>query len=70
MLGKRSVTWDGESVPRVAFDKGCAKYVMGELKANSMETIWRILVALFTTISEERCLKIRTQIEICKNCTE
>ena len=58
-------TWDGKIVP-CCFDKD-AKHVMGELKINSLQKIWR---------SDEyrsfraQLLSDRSQIEICRNCTE
>ena len=59
------VTWDGKVVP-CCFDKDAA-HVMGELKSNTMESIWRS-VPYFDF--RKQLLADRTQIEICKNCTE
>jgi radical SAM protein with 4Fe4S-binding SPASM domain len=59
------VTWDGKVVP-CCFDKDAA-HVMGELKSNTMESIWRS-VPYFDF--RKQLLADRSQIEICKNCTE
>jgi radical SAM protein with 4Fe4S-binding SPASM domain len=59
------ITWDGKVVP-CCFDKD-AHYVMGELSKNSFEEIWR-----GEKYQEFRktLFKSRSEIEICKNCTE
>ena len=59
------VTWDGKVVP-CCFDKDAA-HVMGELKSDSMKTIWKS-TPYFDF--RKQLLADRTQIEICKNCTE
>lgn len=59
------VTWDGKVVP-CCFDKD-ASHVMGELKEHSLGTIWNSL-PYFKFRSQ--LLSDRTQIEICRNCTE
>lgn len=59
------VTWDGNVVP-CCFDKD-AHFVLGNLNESSFETIWRgekynqFRASLF---------KSRSEIEICRNCTE
>jgi radical SAM protein with 4Fe4S-binding SPASM domain len=59
------VTWDGKVVP-CCFDKD-ATHVMGELKDTLLASIWRSPIYF----SFRRQLLIdRSQIEICKNCTE
>lgn len=58
-------TWDGKIVP-CCFDKD-AQHVMGELSRNSMKEIW------FSEVYDQfrtQLLTDRSQIEICKNCTE
>jgi radical SAM protein with 4Fe4S-binding SPASM domain len=59
------ITWDGKVVP-CCFDKD-AKYVMGNLKEQSLETVWR-------SESYHRfrssLLRSRKEIDICRNCTE
>ncbi len=58
-------TWDGKIVP-CCFDKD-AHHVMGELSQNSLKEIWNSEVyARFRA----QLLRDRSQIEICKNCTE
>jgi radical SAM protein with 4Fe4S-binding SPASM domain len=59
------VTWDGKVVP-CCFDKDAA-HVMGELKSNTLESIWKS-IPYFNF--RKQLLADRTQIEICKNCTE
>lgn len=59
------VTWDGKVVP-CCFDKD-AKHVMGELKNQSLASIWSS-IAYFNF--RKQLLSDRTQIEICRNCTE
>ena len=58
-------TWDGKVVP-CCFDKD-AEHVMGELESQSLASIW-------TSNSyqnfRKQLLSDRTQIEICKNCSE
>jgi radical SAM protein with 4Fe4S-binding SPASM domain len=59
------ITWDGKVLP-CCFDKD-AQYVMGDLTKNSFEEIWfgekyqQFRNTLF---------KSRSEIEMCKNCTE
>lgn len=59
------VTWDGKVVP-CCFDKD-ASHVMGELKESSMESIWNSAGYL---AFRKQLLGDRSQIEICRNCTE
>lgn len=59
------VTWDGKVVP-CCFDKD-ASHVMGELKNQSLSSIWSSL-SYFNF--RKQLLADRTQIEICRNCTE
>lgn len=59
------VTWDGKVVP-CCFDKD-AKYVMGELKTQSLASAWS---SLSYQQFRGQLLKDRTQIDICRNCTE
>jgi radical SAM protein with 4Fe4S-binding SPASM domain len=58
-------TWDGKVVP-CCFDKD-ASYVMGELKENSLASIWQS-VPYFNF--RKQLLSDRTRLEICRNCTE
>lgn len=59
------ITWDGKVLP-CCFDKD-ARYVMGDLTKNSFEEIWfgskyeNFRASLF---------KSRSEIEMCRNCTE
>jgi radical SAM protein with 4Fe4S-binding SPASM domain len=59
------ITWDGRVVP-CCFDKD-AHYVMGELKQESFKQIWnsKAYVAFRASL-----LRSRSEIEMCKNCTE
>lgn len=59
------ITWDGKVVP-CCFDKD-AKFVLGDLTKNSFQEIWR-----GEKYAEFRStlLQSRSEIEICKNCTE
>jgi radical SAM protein with 4Fe4S-binding SPASM domain len=59
------VTWDGKVVP-CCFDKD-ASHVMGELKDQSLSSIWHSIHYL---TFRKQLLADRTQIEICRNCTE
>ncbi|WP_084421329.1 radical SAM/SPASM domain-containing protein [Algoriphagus vanfongensis] len=59
------VTWDGRVVP-CCFDKD-AKHVMGNLRSQKLETIWKSEVY---DQFRSQLLADRSQIEICKNCTE
>lgn len=59
------VTWDGKVVP-CCFDKD-ASNVMGELKSHSLSSIW---TSLGYQNFRAQLLNDRTQIEICRNCTE
>ncbi len=59
------VTWDGKVVP-CCFDKDGSN-VMGELKSQSLSSIW---TSLGYQNFRAQLLKDRTQIEICRNCTE
>ncbi|MBN7802467.1 SPASM domain-containing protein [Algoriphagus aestuariicola] len=59
------VTWDGKVVP-CCFDKD-AEHVMGELRTGSLGSIWNSeAYAAF----RRQLLGDRSQIEICRNCTE
>ena len=58
-------TWDGKIVP-CCFDKD-AEFVMGELKSQSLASIWS---SLPYQNFRKQLLSDRTQIEICRNCTE
>ncbi|HMT29172.1 MAG TPA: SPASM domain-containing protein [Bacteroidia bacterium] len=59
------ITWDGKVVP-CCFDKD-AEYRMGDLKQNSFHKIWTS-----ESYSKFRAsvLRSRSEIEMCKNCTE
>lgn len=59
------ITWDGKIVP-CCFDKD-AHYVLGDLNHQSFEEIWR-----GQKYNEFRAslLRSRSEIEMCKNCTE
>ncbi len=59
------VTWDGKVVP-CCFDKD-AQHVMGNFSSETMDQIWKS--APYQAFRGQ-LLKDRTQIEICKNCTE
>ncbi|MBN3581335.1 SPASM domain-containing protein [Algoriphagus aestuarii] len=59
------VTWDGKVVP-CCFDKD-AKHVMGEL---SQQPFWEIWKSNSYQVFRNQLLLDRSQIEICKNCTE
>ncbi|MDQ3051452.1 MAG: SPASM domain-containing protein [Bacteroidota bacterium] len=59
------VTWDGRVVP-CCFDKD-AEYLMGDLKNNSFSSIWQSPVYDKFRAS---VLRSRSEIEMCKNCTE
>jgi radical SAM protein with 4Fe4S-binding SPASM domain len=59
------ITWDGKVVP-CCFDKD-AHYVLGDLKKNSFKEIW---TSEKYTEFRQNLLKSRSEIEICKNCTE
>jgi radical SAM protein with 4Fe4S-binding SPASM domain len=59
------ITWDGRVVP-CCFDKD-AHYVMGELKQQSFKKIWNSNEYLNFRTS---LLRSRSEIEMCKNCTE
>jgi radical SAM protein with 4Fe4S-binding SPASM domain len=59
------VTWDGKVVP-CCFDKD-ASHVMGELKNQTLTTIWNSIPYL---TFRKQLLSDRSQIEICRNCSE
>jgi radical SAM protein with 4Fe4S-binding SPASM domain len=59
------VTWDGKIVP-CCFDKD-AHFVLGDLSKNSFEEIWQ---SDKYNAFRQTLLSDRSQIEICKNCTE
>jgi radical SAM protein with 4Fe4S-binding SPASM domain len=59
------ITWDGKVVP-CCFDKD-AQRVMGDLMKNSFSEIWN---GSAYRKFRDTLLRARTDIEICKNCTE
>ncbi len=59
------VTWDGKVVP-CCFDKD-AHFVLGDLSKNSFEEIW--FGDAYNNFRQS-LLKGRSEIEICRNCTE
>ncbi|MFZ2907486.1 MAG: SPASM domain-containing protein [Cyclobacteriaceae bacterium] len=59
------ITWDGKVVP-CCFDKD-AHFVLGDLKAQSFKEIW---FGEKYNHFRASLLKSRSEIEICKNCTE
>jgi len=59
------VTWDGQVVP-CCFDKD-ASHVMGELKSQSLIDVW---TSSPYQDFRSQLLEDRSQIEICRNCTE
>jgi radical SAM protein with 4Fe4S-binding SPASM domain len=59
------VTWDGQVVP-CCFDKD-ADHVMGELKSQSLIDVW---TSKAYHGFRSQLLEDRSQIEICRNCTE
>lgn len=59
------ITWDGKVLP-CCFDKD-AQYVMGDLTKNSFEEIWR---GEKYQQFRSTLFKSRSEIEMCKNCTE
>lgn len=59
------VTWDGKVVP-CCFDKD-ATHVMGDFQSQAIKQIWKS--ANYQSFRKQ-LLNDRTQIEICKNCTE
>ena len=59
------ITWDGKVVP-CCFDKD-AHHVMGDLSSQSFDTIWTSEVY---TEFRASLLRSRSEIEMCKNCTE
>lgn len=58
-------TWDGKVVP-CCFDKD-AKHFLGDLKVNSFSHIWR---SKPYQDFRESLLRSRSEIDICKNCSE
>jgi radical SAM protein with 4Fe4S-binding SPASM domain len=59
------LTWDGRMLP-CCFDKD-GQHVMGEIQNNEVNEIWRN--ASYNSFRKQ-LLNDRSQIEICKNCTE
>ena len=59
------ITWDGKVVP-CCFDKD-AKHVMGDLNQQSFEEIW---TSEPYQEFRQSILRSRSEIEICKNCSE
>jgi radical SAM protein with 4Fe4S-binding SPASM domain len=59
------ITWDGKVVP-CCFDKD-AHFVLGDLSKNSFKNIW---YGQQYNAFRQSLLRSRSEIEICKNCTE
>ncbi len=59
------VTWDGQVVP-CCFDKD-ASHVMGELKSESLLDVW---TSHAYQVFRNQLFDDRSQIEICRNCSE
>lgn len=59
------ITWDGKVVP-CCFDKD-AHYQLGEMKEQTFESIWR---GESYTRFRRSLIKSRSEIEMCKNCSE
>lgn len=59
------LTWDGKMVP-CCFDKD-ANHVMGELQTQRLSDVWR---SSSYQLFRNQLLEDRSQIEICRNCTE
>lgn len=59
------ITWDGKVIP-CCFDKD-AHYELGNVSQTSFENLWR---SDEYTSFRASLLKSRTEIEMCKNCTE
>ena len=59
------ITWDGKVVP-CCFDKD-AHYQLGEMKEQTFESIWR---GESYTRFRQSLIKSRSEIEMCKNCSE
>lgn len=59
------VTWDGKVIP-CCFDKD-ADFALGNLKENSFATVWK---SEGYNQFRQSILRSRSEIEICKNCTE
>lgn len=59
------ITWDGVVVP-CCFDKD-AEYQMGDVKQESFKTLWQGPVY---TQFREQLIRDRSEIEMCRNCTE
>ena len=58
-------TWDGRMLP-CCFDKD-GQHVMGKIQDNQLKHIWRNSIY---NAFRKQLLDDRSQIEICKNCTE
>jgi len=65
MWSSSVITWDGKVVP-CCFDKD-AKHVMGDLNSQSFEEIWN---GDAYQSFRKSILRSRSEIEICKNCSE
>ncbi len=65
MWSSAVITWNGTVVP-CCFDKD-AKHQLGNLSAQSFETIWK---GKSYQVFRKQILTDRKQIDICKNCTE
>jgi radical SAM protein with 4Fe4S-binding SPASM domain len=59
------ITWDGKVVP-CCFDKD-AHFVLGDLNEHSFKEIWN--ESKYKSFRQS-LLRSRSEIEICKNCTE
>jgi radical SAM protein with 4Fe4S-binding SPASM domain len=59
------ITWDGKVVP-CCFDKD-AHFVLGDLSQNSFQEIWN---GEKYHRFRQSLMRSRSEIEICKNCTE
>jgi radical SAM protein with 4Fe4S-binding SPASM domain len=59
------ITWDGKVVP-CCFDKD-AHYQLGEMKKQTFKSIWR---GESYTRFRQSLIKSRSEIEMCKNCSE
>ncbi|HRW99992.1 MAG TPA: SPASM domain-containing protein, partial [Cyclobacteriaceae bacterium] len=59
------ITWDGKVVP-CCFDKD-AQFVLGDLTQNSFKEVWE---SKAYTNFRESLLRSRSEIDMCRNCTE
>ncbi|MDP4266860.1 MAG: radical SAM/SPASM domain-containing protein [Bacteroidota bacterium] len=65
MWSSAVITWDGYVVP-CCFDKD-STYTLGNLNENSFIEIWKNAKA---NVFRNKILKLRKEIDICKNCSE